>query len=240
MEIIWFSFQRLSNRWFLLRIPRANPHATWRQELLESGFLRVGRLDENMVIELRRVLEEKIEKIDQRPCGEDLRVWGVESDIPSWRSLSEEILGITAQIIGPRWEIATVMGNVVPPERASIGSGGGWHRDSNAPQYKIMILLSDVHSVNDGAFVFFPGSHRFLTVIRTFNSNRRWRTFLNRWEEEDIPWPQRNVRAALGVAGDMLLFDGALIHRGSPNIDSSVRQAITFYLYPSKGRQLTF
>ena len=232
VEIVWFSLQHLFNRLFLPRTFRTKPNLALRRELLKNGLVRVCQLDEDVVLELRGVLQEQIDKFNERPCGEDLRVWGMESYIPSWRSLSEEVVEITSGLVGARWEIATVMGNVVPPEPSSLGSGGGWHRDSNAPQYKIMILLSDVHSVNDGAFVYFPGSHRFAKVMRTFNSNRRWRTFLNRWDEEGLPWRQSNACAALGDAGEVLLFDGALVHRGSPNTGLKIRQAITCYLYP--------
>ena len=233
VEFCWFSLQHLLDRVLRPRVSSSAAVAERQGILRREGLVKLGRLEDSRVLELRRVLDGNVGRDKERRPGEDLRAWGVESHIPSWKDLGEELRALVSEHVGRRWEIATVMGNLVPPESNSEGSGGGWHRDSNAPQYKIMIFLSDVRSVDDGAFSYLPGSHRYLRIARSFNSDGRWRDKGTRWDEQHIARQAVRLRPALGISGEIIMFDGSMIHRGAPNIRESNRWALTLYLFPA-------
>lgn len=240
VEFFWFSIQHLVRRMFDPRGRGVDLSSQLIRELREEGFAHLGQIGPTTVSQLQEVLDDQSNRIETRRDGEDLRVWGIETLIPSWDALSRDLTALYTAVIGPRWEIATVMGNVVPAEPTSLGSGEGWHRDSNAPQYKIMILLSAVESELDGAFTFLPGSHRYRTIIRTFNSDRRWSKHKNRWADDSVRNLAKDVRSVLGAVGDVVMFDGAVLHRGAPNRGNKSRKAITIYLFPKGSVPIQF
>jgi ectoine hydroxylase-related dioxygenase (phytanoyl-CoA dioxygenase family) len=129
------------------------------------------------------------------------------------------------------------MANIVPAGRNANGSGGSWHRDSNFPQYKALVYVSDVNSVEDGAFQYIPKSNRMKYILREIHESKRTISD-TRWTNDDLLTFQKGIPISVtGKAGTLVLFDTSLLHRGSPNSNSfsSPRVAITNYYYPIIG-----
>nr|WP_298817944.1 phytanoyl-CoA dioxygenase family protein [uncultured Roseibium sp.] len=111
-------------------------------------------------------------------------------------------------------------------------SGGDWHRDRMAPQYKAMVYLSDVGSGN-GPFSFFPGSNRVWPYGK-YCQETNFDFFANRWKIEEFE-PFREAAAVhqlivTAPKGSLVLFESSNIHSGLP-IASGRRHAITNYYY---------
>lgn len=218
--------------WLSRRIRGASPPPT---SLRTIGVSFLGRLSEDSAVRLATLINDRCESLVEREHGTDFRVWGLHQDEAVQDLLREEFYGLALSTFEPRWRMANLMGNQVPNEPNSLGSGDGWHRDSNSPQFKIMILLSDVTNEADGAFAYIPKSHRLWSVIRTFNRHGRWRGLNTRWSESEMASLQSSVSLLTGTTGDIFAFNGALLHRGSPNRGTRVRVALTCYLFP-KGK----
>lgn len=200
-----------------------------------DGIAKLGQLNRDISLQLTTLLEDRCNSITDREAGADYRIWGLELDQEFQEVLGDELQRLALPLFDSRWRTATLMGNLVPSEPTSLGSGGGWHRDSNSPQFKVMILLSDVNSESDGAFSFIPRSHRLLCVLRTFNFRSRWTRSRTRWAESEISARFPRPSILTGKTGDIVAFNGAMIHRGLPNHGETERRALTFYLYP-KGK----
>lgn len=119
---------------------------------------------------------------------------------------------------------------VVPGK--TVRSGGRWHRDRKARQFKALTYLSDV-KVENGAFCIVPRSARpepFEPAIRETNFEFEGQ----RWDDRDInPFLRKiqdDVLPIEGPAGSCVLFDSSLIHSGLP-ISDGVRYAMTNYYY---------
>lgn len=111
-------------------------------------------------------------------------------------------------------------------------SGGFWHRDRKARQFKALTYLSDV-KIENGAFCIVPRS----ATRELFEDDIEQTGFAfdgQRWEDGDIaPFLARIKDRILPIeaeAGTCVLFDGSLIHGGLP-ISSGVRYAMTNYYY---------
>ena len=115
------------------------------------------------------------------------------------------------------------------------GSGGGWHRDGINHTYKAMIYLSDVDESN-GAFQIIRDSNRLANIIRDHNYLNNKKLLDTRFTDQDINSLIKNykylVNTISGKAGTVLLFDGSLLHRGSP-LKKGKRYALTNYYYVS-------
>ena len=119
---------------------------------------------------------------------------------------------------------------VVPGK--TVRSGGRWHRDRKARQFKSLTYLSDV-KVENGAFCIIPRSARpepFEPAIR----ETRFEFEGQRWDDRDInPFLKRiedNVLPIEGPTGTCVMFDSSLIHSGLP-ISAGTRYAMTNYYY---------
>jgi len=108
------------------------------------------------------------------------------------------------------------------------GSGGGWHRDSIAPQLKAIIYLSDVEHFS-GPFQLIPNSHKLFSFLRLIRSRISWRK--TRFNESEINEVfEDNIVEVTAKKGTLILVDTSIIHRGKP-IENGERQAITFYCW---------
>ena len=99
--------------------------------------------------------------------------------------------------------------------------GGGWHRGVRAdasghvvdgrftcPMVKAFFCMTDVGS-GEGEFVVVPGSHKTLFSVA----------------ENRVNLPAQHVFDDVR-AGDVILFDEALLHNGRPNISDKMRKTI--------------
>ena len=108
------------------------------------------------------------------------------------------------------------------------GSGGGWHKDSYAKQFKSILYLNDVNKAN-GPFQLIKKSNVLVNVIKTsINLNKSYPD--TRFTNEEIKnnFKENDVETLKGNAGTLIMFDPSLIHRGAPLI-SSQRYALTNY-----------
>lgn len=114
-------------------------------------------------------------------------------------------------------------------------SGGDWHRDRLAPQFKSMVYLSDVGEEN-GPFCLLPKSDT-LWPFGKFSNEVGFDYLANRWDEETFAPFYEKVKDYLKVftarRGTVVLFNSSTIHSGLP-LRSGRRYAITNYFYSQR------
>jgi ectoine hydroxylase-related dioxygenase (phytanoyl-CoA dioxygenase family) len=130
--------------------------------------------------------------------------------------------------------------------KVSRNSGGGWHRDGDHSQLKIMVYLNDVKSTN-GPFLFIPDSKQFdaernkigaknslkkRIYIRLGKIKERDPRYLENSIEDYIKKNNLNITEIKGEAGTVVLFDGSFIHRGKIIVEG-VRYSYTNYFFKS-------
>jgi hypothetical protein len=121
--------------------------------------------------------------------------------------------------------------NVIDPTNAPNGSGGGWHRDSFKTQYKTFIMLSDVPSVEFGAFCILNNSNKFHIRCLSIILHLLKISHIRRVSHKAIKmfkWLGCNEDFLIGDIGGFAFCNTSLIHRGSP-ILKGVRRMITVY-----------
>ena len=187
--------------------------------------------------ETRTLMEAFPDAVHCDPLGADRRLFlGPVPTGPLAKIFSDERLASCASVIlgAGTVNLATLVGHLTAVPGNS-GSGGGWHRDSFANQFKAMIYLSDVGPEN-GPFQYILGSHNLRAMIR---DQRRAELGIDqtRITEGQIARllnekPQR-LASVTGLAGTLILADTTGLHRGTP-IVSGERYALTNYYYPSR------
>lgn len=156
----------------------------------------------------------------QDNTGSDTRIISFERFFPSvLHDLRiEDKLEDIASYTGRSVRSYYLMANRVIAKQVSLGSGGGFHRDSaHFPQIKYIWYLNNVNS-DTGAFEYVKGSNR--NSLRQVFSNEAGRT---RFEEHDF-----DTSIVDGNAGDCIIVDTKCIHRGRP-MKKGARHAITLY-----------
>ena len=117
----------------------------------------------------------------------------------------------------------------------NVGSGQGWHRDSNQMQFKAMVYITDVEN-KDGPFQLISGSHKLKNILNSINIIN-YDGLNTRFEsckiEKLISLQPENYNLFLGKAGTLILFDSSTIHTGSPLSYGGERYALTNYYMPS-------
>jgi hypothetical protein len=132
-----------------------------------------------------------------------------------------------------KMECAFTLASRVKFIEGNLGSGDGWHRDSNHLQFKAIIYLSDV-SVNDGPFQILKGSHKFLNKIRhtiLIRSNGISTRFNNKCIEKLIKKNPTIYRNFTSKEGTLILVDTSSIHAGMPLNFEGQRYSLTNYYY---------
>lgn len=173
--------------------------------------------------------------------GDDRRLFGVEVGGEALAAFNADplFLKIARAFLG---EVSTVctMATSLTCSESERSSGGGWHRDRLARQFKVMAYLTDV-TEDSGPFVVLPESKRPLRMVQDqyrLGTGSRER----RWSDAELAGLLDNrqppPRAFTGPAGTVILFDSSTIHRGVP-IRKGSRIAITNYYYePMSDRSL--
>tara|TARA_Y100000816_G_scaffold286434_1_gene267560 strand:- start:317 stop:1156 length:840 start_codon:yes stop_codon:yes gene_type:complete len=167
--------------------------------------------------------------------GSDERIMGAEN--VSKKFSSSEVNIFTKKIgsifLQQKLELFMIMANKVSFKNNNIGSGGGWHKDSNAEQFKSLLYLSNVSKEN-GPFQIVKNSDNNLLNFKIFSKLKK-KFPAYRFTEEEIKQitKKKNIVEFVANAGTLILFNTCLLHRGSP-IKSGTRYAITNYFYPEK------
>ena len=168
----------------------------------------------------------------------DLRIFGIENIYPEFReiSLNPVLLNVANFYLKEPARTAFSLGARLERSDTGLGSGGGWHRDSNMPQIKAMLYLSDVE-IDNGPFQLIAHSHRFLSTVKDhMNGGQNYGEV--RWAQESIDrvlaasGPGR-LHTFPGKAGSLIIFDSSTLHRGAP-INAGKRYAVTNYFYPER------
>jgi hypothetical protein len=137
----------------------------------------------------------------------------------------------TNYLKAPIYNLTTLAG-MLNPSTDQLGSGGDWHRDVNHPQVKAMIYLTDVSKVDDGSFQYYAKSHKIKNI--GIDSGLIRKNASTRWTQEEVNkfMTKYDLNSVLGKAGDLVLFDTSLVHRGAP-LKNGQRFALTNYYYDS-------
>jgi hypothetical protein len=203
-----------------------------------DGFALIpGFLTDEEVKALRQAMDSSSDDQDfARPApGNDRRIYFADElfalakefkEDPPLRSLGESYLKTDLT------SLFTLLARV-SPTKDDLGSGGSWHQDSRAPQFKAMVYLSAVECAEDGAFQIVRGSNRF--ARKMINALRRTEpSGGDRWtvREVDLLKQRGDIATVLGNAGDCLIFDSSSLHRGHP-VRTHPRYAMTNYYFPS-------
>lgn len=186
----------------------------------------------------RRLFDGALQKFPElvHPAApDDLRIHGIENIFQEFGLLADSKLlsSVASCHLGVDARTAFVLGARLNHSESNIGSGGGWHRDSNFPQVKAMVYLSDV-DVKHGPFQLISKSHRLFPFIRdNFLAKQVYEHV--RWKEEDIALILNKTGTArlktfTGHQGTMIIFDSSTLHRGAP-ILQGYRYAVTSYFY---------
>lgn len=168
----------------------------------------------------------------------DLRLYGIENICDDFRSIAaDKTLSNIANIyFNEPTRTAFALGARLESSELNLGSGGGWHRDSNFPQLKAMVYLSDVEEQH-GPFQLVSGSHRFMTAVSDNIIGRQMYGEV-RWTGEKVErvlnkTNLERLKTFVGGAGTLIIFDSSTIHRGTP-ISEGRRYAVTNYFYPER------
>lgn len=210
-------------------------------ELRKTGLVKIDNFFSKSECDLIASEISTVSSLDFKSSAHesDLRLFNAEKSISSLQNFyaNRMILNIGCCYLGIPIRNSGTMANIVPSGSSEYGSGGSWHRDSNFPQFKALLYLSDVDQVEDGAFQYIQGSNRFAHIF--YESLRSKRSISNtRWTSEELAKNYTEFPSSvIGKAGTLVLFDTSLLHRGAPNTNGfrKMRIAITNYYYPLYG-----
>ena len=212
------------------------------QELIEKGYVVLNNfVQKNTCDNLMKIVDDFIDKnpehiwIDENKS--DHRIHGAENISNKINNLE---LNSFSKKIGSTYlkqdlELLMIMINKTIFKSKNIGSGGGWHKDSHANQFKSILYLNDVDSEN-GPFELIRNTNKDYINFKLFTKLNK--IFPNtRFSDDDvkkiIEKNKFKVERITGKAGTLILVNTSLIHRGSP-LKGGIRYAMTSYLYPKK------
>lgn len=147
---------------------------------------------------------------------------------PEIRKRTQEVINLNAQTILPRMfdmgKTATRTGGAFQVKPPHVNSDLLIHQDSTVIDEEsdyclfIWIPFCDVTMTN-GVISFVPGSHLWGNTQRSLGVP---------WQFKDnIPTLYKHTIPVLANAGDVIVFDPAVIHSSAPNLSDVVRHAIT-------------
>ena len=164
----------------------------------------------------------------------DHRIMGAENISKVIESLDLNLFTkeIGSQYLSQELELFMIMANKTIFKNDNLGSGGGWHKDSHSNQFKSILYLNDVNEEN-GPFEIIKSSNKDLTNLKLFTKLKK-KFPDTRYSSDDInnitDTNKTNIIKITGEAGNLLLVNTSLIHRGSP-LKSGCRYAMTNYFY---------
>ena len=204
-------------------------------ELKKNGYFVVQDFLEEkeckiIINEIEQTISKYPDKIWRDKKNSDNRILGAEKNSSRIFEYYDNnfIKKIGEAYCGFKLKNVMTMANKVKYFHDNEGSGGGWHKDSYAKQFKSMLYLNDVSNAN-GSFQLIKKSNFLINVIKTsikLNKSYPDTRFTN--EEIKNYFKENDVETLSGNAGTLIMFDPSLIHRGAPLI-SSQRYALTNY-----------
>ncbi len=163
----------------------------------------------------------------------DIRIMGAENISEKFLSLNikEFTQNIGSTFLQQKLKLLMIMANKVSFKSNNKGSGGGWHKDSNAEQFKSLLYLSTVGKDN-GPFQIVKNSNNDYINFKIFaNLKKKFPAYRFTNEEINRIVKKKDIIDFTGDAGTLILFNTSMLHRGSP-IKSGIRYAMTNYFYP--------
>ena len=163
----------------------------------------------------------------------DIRIMGAENISEKFLSLNikEFTQNIGSTFLQQKLKLLMIMANKVSFKSNNKGSGGGWHKDSNAEQFKSLLYLSTVGKDN-GPFQIVKNSNNDFINFKIFaNLKKKFPAYRFTNEEINRIVKKKDIIDFTGDAGTLILFNTSMLHRGSP-IKSGIRYAMTNYFYP--------
>jgi len=188
---------------------------------------------ENCIGDIDWMLENKKEFVQK---AADLRIFGAEhlsknihqyANHPMIKKLANAHNGVESH------NAFTLANRIIFSDLSDkVGSGGGWHRDSNIRQFKSILYLNDVDE-NNGVYQIIQNSHKLLSSISD-SKNGKITLGVLRFSDKQIEKiidknPQR-LQTIVGKAGTLIVKDCSCIHRGSP-LKEGKRYALTNYIF---------
>ncbi len=122
------------------------------------------------------------------------------------------------------------LANKVTYKKENLGSGGGWHKDAYYPQFKSILYLNDV-KISGGPFQLVKKSNKLMTSLGISLKFKKGYPDTRFSNAEIKNLDKEKIKTLTGLAGTLIMFDGSLIHRGSP-IKEGFRYALTNYYFP--------
>ena len=127
-----------------------------------------------------------------------------------------------------KMECSNTLASRIKYKKGNIGSGQGWHRDSNNFQFKAMVYLSDVGE-NDGGMQYASVNDNVL--IREYTNPPG-----NHSLEQQIAGASSiegfKIESMTGKKGTFFIFDNCIYHRASHTADKN-RDALLLQVAPA-------
>ena len=164
----------------------------------------------------------------------DFRINGAEniSDAIASLELNNFTRMIGSKYLSQDLILFMIMANKTIFKANNEGSGGGWHKDSNADQFKSILYLNDVGESN-GPFELLEKSNTDLLSLQMFIKLKK-RFSNTRFSSNEIGQisneQKKDIIKIKADAGTLIMVNTSMIHRGSP-LKKGVRYAITNYFY---------
>jgi hypothetical protein len=216
-----------------------------RSSLREIGFFVLRDfLPPDDCDELVQLVDDTVE---HRPeivrSGSDKRIFGADVLDPRIQAFRTDafLQHVGEHLIGvPQRSLLTLANRLSPVAGKPRRSGGDWHRDRLAPQFKALVYLSDVGPKN-GPFSMLPQSNRIWPFGRI--AAKTGFDFLGqRWKQSEFEDFQNAVQDEIQIftaeKGTAVLFDSSNIHSGQPIVEGR-RYALTNYYYSEWELDLT-
>jgi len=210
-------------------------------ELSNNGFFVlenfISYLDCRIIIKsIDEFIDDNPKKVWKDQNNSDNRIHGAENINSKINNISNNLfpLKIGSFYMGKPLKLFMTMANRLIYKENNLGSGGGWHKDSYASQFKSILYLNEVTNEN-GPFQFIKKSNKLFSDFKVFfNLKKKFpdTRFSNKEISKFVNNDDEKIVTVIGKAGTLILVDTSLIHRGCP-IEKECRYALTNYYYPS-------
>jgi len=162
----------------------------------------------------------------------DHRLWALDRIRPGGAASilagREDLNQLSAAVLETQTTVAFVLGAHLQAKPGNLGSGGGWHRDTeDGHQFKAILYLTDVGPEN-GPYQYLRGSNSPASMLMTtlkFGHRKRYSDL----EVSGLAGSGYCITSVCGPAGTVVLTDTLGVHRGSP-IRQGERLALTTYV----------
>ena len=202
-----------------------------------KGFLNGDELKNHISDFDILMSDNKIPKIEE---SSDKRIYGVERYKDSFITKKQEtfMLNFNKKAKYLYDNVYFTLAGEITSDPGNLGSGGGWHRDSQfTNQFKTIVYLTDVNK-NNGPFQYIKGSHKKKSYKLIKNALNDYDYSKNRFSDDEIESILKNIgefesSTITGKAGDLILVNTRGLHRGSP-LKFGKRKAVTTYSFRNK------